>query len=70
MSLKKLQMQTLRTLGVLPAMYRGAEHDTGLKVALPLANEASLEVRDGPNVRCIVPLALTAIRQTLELSVY
>ena len=43
-------------------MYRDAERATGLEVTLALANNASLEVSDGLNVRCIVPLALSAIR--------
>jgi hypothetical protein len=49
--------QPQHTLEVLRAMYLGAGLDAGLEVTLALANKASLEVRDGLNVRCIVPLA-------------
>ena len=66
--LDALWVQPQHTLGALREMYRDGEPVTGLEVTLALANNASLEVRDGLNVRCIVPLTLTAIRSTLELN--
>lgn len=59
-----------RTLGALRAMYLDPEHTTGLEVTFALANRASLEVRDGLNVRCIVPLALITVRQMLHVTLY
>ena len=61
-------MQTEHTLGALRAMYLGAEHATGLEVTFALANKASLEVRDGLNVRCIILYAFRAVKQILGIT--